>query len=78
MAWVYGCQPNQFDTQAMTCDAAAWIEVPDAQADLSWLFEMDPAANLAAFTACFGFVLLCNVTGYLVGVVVKSVSSDRH
>lgn len=78
MAWVYGCAPNQFDAQAGTCDAATWIEIPDSQPGLADLFVMDPAANLEAFTACFSLVLLCHVAGYVVGVVVKAVSTDRH
>lgn len=36
-----------------------------------------PEVATAFFTAAFGIVLACNVAGYVVGAVVKMVSTER-
>ena len=57
-----------------TCAQSAWIE----QTTIADLFELPPAQEASAvFAACFGLVLAMNVAGYVVGAVVKSVSTDR-
>lgn len=45
---------------------------------LQQLFEW-PTAEVAAtwLVGAFGFVIVCNVAGYLTGAVVKMVSTDR-
>lgn len=46
---------------------------------LSDLFQW-PEADVAAswLVGAFGFVIVCNVVGSMVGSVVKMVSTDRH
>lgn len=46
---------------------------------LSDLFEW-PEASVAAswLVGAFGFVIVCNVVGSMVGSVVKMLSTDRH
>lgn len=38
----------------------------------------DQAAANAVLVAAFGFVLVCNVVGSMVGSVVKALSTERH
>lgn len=57
-----------------SCAETAWIE----QTSIADLFQLPSAQEASAvFAACFGLVLAMNVAGYVVGAVVKSVSTDR-
>lgn len=63
-------------------ECAGYVLVDATQhAQLSFLADLFkwPEADIAAswIVGAFGFVLVCNVAGSMVGSVVKAVSSDR-
>lgn len=77
MAVVMVC--DSWDAVAQACAASSWREMTTTP-DPAFLALFDvPTLEQAnqVFLLCFSMVLGANVLGYLVGAVVKSVSTER-